>query len=194
MSPAEQYGAAMSGRLSVALVHGPVLDKFGGLQTTALTNLDVHDLARSSRTYGCAAFYVVTPVEAQRMQALAIVGFWEGELGQKRNKDRTEAMSRVVVVSAIADAIDKETAALGKRPLIVATSAKPQGAVPYTELRKRLDGGDDALVLFGTGHGLAQSVLDGCDLTLAPLLGPDGWNHLSVRSAGAIILDRLRGT
>ena len=55
-----------SGRLSVALVHGPVMDRHGGVQTTALTNLDVHDLARSSRTYDCAAFYVVTPVEAQR--------------------------------------------------------------------------------------------------------------------------------
>ncbi len=184
----------MSGRLSVALVHGPVLDRHGGLQTTALTNLDVHDLARSSRTYGCAAFYVVTPVDAQRKQALAIVGFWEGEVGQKRNKDRTEAMSRVAVVVGIDDAIAAETTALGKRPLIVATSAKPQGAVAYAALRQRVDAGEDALVLFGTGHGLAQSVLDGCDLTLAPLLGPDDWNHLSVRSAAAIILDRLRGS
>jgi hypothetical protein len=183
----------MSGRLSTALVHGPVMDRHGGVQTTALTNLDVHDLARSSRTYGCAAFYVVTPVLAQRDQARAIVGFWEGEQGLKRNKDRTEAMSRVVVVESVAEAIATETAALTRPPLIVATSAKPQGAVPYGELRARLDGGGDVLLLFGTGHGLAPAVLEVCDLVLAPLLGPDDWNHLSVRSAGAIILDRLRG-
>ncbi len=189
----------MAGRLAIALVHGPVLDRHGGLQTTALTNLDVHDIARSGRTFGCAAFYVVTPVEAQRTQARAIVGFWDGDAGRKRNKDRTEAMSRVVVVSAIDDAVERESAALGRRPLLVATSAKPQGAVPYAALRQRLGDSDDALLLFGTGHGLAQSVLDACDLVLAPVVGPvddDGasFNHLSVRSAAAIVLDRLRGS
>ena len=130
---------------------------------------------------------------------MAIVRFWEGEAGLKRNKDRTEAMSRVVVVVAIADAVAAETERLGKRPLLVATSAKPQGAVPYTALRQRIDDGDDVLLLFGTGHGLAQSVLEGCDLVLQPVVGPvddDGrdFNHLSVRSAAAIVLDRLRGS
>jgi len=187
------------GRLSVALVHHPVLDRHGGIQTTAITNLDVHDLARSSRTYGCAAFYVVTPVTAQIEQARAIVGFWEGETGQKRNKDRTEAMSRVYVCTSVHDAIDAEVATTGARPLVVVTSAKPQGTVPYSALRRRLDDGAHALVLFGTGSGLADSVLGLADLVLAPLVGPadaDGtrWNHLSVRSAAAIILDRLRGS
>ena len=187
------------GRLSVALVHHPVLDRHGGIQTTAITNLDVHDIARSSRTYGCAAFYVVTPVTAQMEQARAIVGFWEGESGQKRNKDRTEAMSRVHVCAAVEDAIAAETSVAGARPLVVVTSAKPQGTVPYSALRQRLDDGAHALVLFGTGSGLADSVLGLADLVLAPLIGPadeDGsrWNHLSVRSAAAIILDRLRGS
>lgn len=185
----------MSGRLSTALIHGPVMDRHGGLQTTALTNLDIHDIARSSRTYDVAAFYVVTPVAAQQQQARHIVGFWEGELGQRRNRDRTEAMSRVVVVGSVEDAVAAEALALApRRPLLVATSAKPQGAVPYGELRTRIDGGEDVLLLFGTGHGLAPSVLAACDLVLAPLLGPDDWNHLSVRSAAAIILDRLRGS
>lgn len=188
-----------TGRLSVALVHHPVLDRHGGIQTTAITNLDVHDLARSSRTYGCAAFYVVTPVTAQIDQARAIVGFWEGEAGQKRNKDRTEAMSRVHVTASVEEAIAAEVATTGARPLIVVTSAKPQGTVPYSELRRRLDDGAHALVLFGTGSGLADSVHGMADLVLAPIIGPadiDGsrWNHLSVRSAAAIILDRLRGS
>lgn len=187
------------GRLSVALVHHPVLDRFGGIQTTALTNLDVHDIARSSRTYGCAAFYIVTPVQAQIDQARAIVGFWEGEAGQKRNKDRTEAMRRVQVVTTVDEAIAADTTAGGQRPLIIVTSARPQGTVPYSHLRERLDAGAHALVLFGTGSGLADSVHGLADLVLAPIVGPaddDGtrWNHLSVRSAAAIILDRLRGS
>lgn len=181
------------GRLAVALVHGPVMDRHGGVQTTALTNLDVHDIARSSRTYDVAAFYIVTPIVAQMEQARHIIGFWEGEAGQKRNKDRTEAMSRVVVVASVEEAVAAEAQQTQKKSLLVATSAKPQGAVPYGEMRARIDGGDDVLLLFGTGHGLAPSVLEACDAVLAPLYGPDGWNHLSVRSAAAIILDRLRG-
>ena len=189
----------VTGRLAVALVHHPVLDKFGGIQATALTNLDVHDLARSSRTFGCAACYLVTPISAQKEQAGHILGFWEGEKGQKRNTDRTEAMARMHVVDAVQDAIDAETAAVGSRPIVVVTSAKPQGTVPYRALRERLEGGAHALVLFGTGHGLADSVVEMANLVLSPVLGPlddDGtsYNHLSVRSAAAIILDRLRGS
>ena len=199
MSNTSTSSSTTRGRLSVALVHYPVLNKFGDVQTTALTNLDVHDLARSSRTFGCAACYLVTPIQAQIEQAHAIVGYWQGERGASKNPDRTSAMSRVHVVVAVQDAIAKETEVAGRKPLIVVTSALPQGTVPYSHLRERLDGGDNALVLFGTGHGLADSVLELADLVLAPVMGPaadDGsfYNHLSVRSAAAIILDRLRGS
>ena len=83
--------------------------------------------------------------------------------------------------------------------MVVVTSALPQGTVPYTALREQLDDGVHALLLFGTGHGLASSVVELADLVLAPVVGPaddDGgfYNHLSVRSAAAIILDRLCGS
>jgi tRNA (guanine37-N1)-methyltransferase len=48
------------------------------------------------------------------------------------------------------------------------------------------------LLLFGTGHGLAQEVLERADLALPPIR-PGSYNHLSVRAACAIILDRLFG-
>jgi hypothetical protein len=48
------------------------------------------------------------------------------------------------------------------------------------------------LILFGTGWGLAEEVKDCSDYILAPIEG-EGYNHLSVRSAAAIILDRLIG-
>ena len=108
--------AAPRGRLSVALVHHPVLNRFGEVQTTALTNLDVHDLARSSRTFGCAAYYVVTPIEAQLEQARAIVGYWEGDRGTSKNRDRSEAMSRVKVVVDVESAIAAEVAATATAP------------------------------------------------------------------------------
>jgi hypothetical protein len=187
-------------RLSVALVQGPVLDRHGREQTTALTNLDVHDIARSARTFGCAAFYVITPVVPQQEQARAVLGFWDGDEGHRRNPTRAESLALVRVVSSLDDAVAAETLRPDRPPLLVATSAKPQGTTPYASLRDRLaaepQGG--ALVLFGTGAGLTQAMLDRCAVVLAPIVGPVDptgrrFNHLSVRSAAAIVLDRLRG-
>jgi len=84
--------------------------------------------------------------------------------------------------------------------VLVGTSAKPEGAVPYAALRRQLDDDDGgALLLFGTGAGMPRSLIDRCTVVLAPIVGPtdrDGrrFNHLSVRSAVAIVLDRLRGS
>ena len=49
------------------------------------------------------------------------------------------------------------------------------------------------LVLFGTGWGLEDALIESCDGVLNPIRGADEYNHLSVRSAAAIILDRLFG-
>ncbi|MBI1946827.1 MAG: RNA methyltransferase [Deltaproteobacteria bacterium] len=182
-------------RIALALVHHPCLDKDGQVFTTSITNLDVHDIARAATSYACDAFYVVTPVSAQQEMARRIVGFWEEGPGQRRNPDRTTAMRIVHVVASVSDAIAAEEQALGARPLVVATSARAQGTASSASLRARLPSERGALVLFGTGHGLAPSLVDGADVVLAPLVGrPDksgGYNHLSVRSAAAIYLDRL---
>ena len=182
-------------RIALALVHHPCLDRDGNLYTTSITNLDVHDIARAATSYGCDAFYVVTPVSAQQEMARRIVGFWEEGPGQRRNPDRTIAMRLVRVVASVEDALQAEERALGARPLLVATSARPQGATHAAALRARLPDERGVLILFGTGHGLAPSLLERADVVLAPLPGrPDkngGYNHLSVRSAVAIHLDRL---
>ena len=41
--------------------------------------------------------------------------------------------------------------------------------------------------------GLAPEVTERADIQLEPVRGPSNYNHLSVRSAAAVILDRLRG-
>ena len=48
------------------------------------------------------------------------------------------------------------------------------------------------LLLFGTGWGLAPEALARMDDVLEPVRGTTDYNHLSVRSAASIILDRLR--
>lgn len=180
-------------RFATALVHHPCVNRNGEIFTTSITNLDVHDIARSSRTYGIDAFYVVTPIKAQRDMANRIVGYW-AEDGKARNPDRNVALEVVRVVASIDDAIAEERSILGRDPLLVITSAKARDATPCATFRPRL-AHESALLLFGTGYGLAPAVVQRADVVLEPLLGAsaDAYNHLSVRSAAAIFLDRLRG-
>jgi len=49
------------------------------------------------------------------------------------------------------------------------------------------------LILLGTGWGLTDEILARSDYILEPIEGDSDYNHLSVRSAAAIILDRLLG-
>jgi hypothetical protein len=54
--------------------------------------------------------------------------------------------------------------------------------------------GKPVLVVFGTGWGLAPTVVESADALLEPVRGVrEEYNHLSVRAACAIILDRLLG-
>ena len=50
------------------------------------------------------------------------------------------------------------------------------------------------LLVFGTGWGLAPEVFDRGWTVLEPIRGRGVYNHLPVRAAAAIILDRLLGT
>jgi hypothetical protein len=65
--------------------------------------------------------------------------------------------------------------------------------IGYGELRDLMAGEDSGafLLVFGTGWGLSEEIMQGADYTLKPVSGYTGYNHLSVRSAAAIILDRL---
>ncbi len=187
----------------VALVHHPVLNKKGEVVATALTNLDVHDIGRSARTFGIERMYVVTPVTLQQKMVGEIVGHWTTGEGAARNSRRAEALSRVTAVpslQAACTAIEEHT---GKPPLVVATSAQmPDPDVTFEGLRQRLGQIErPVLIIFGTGWGLSPEVLDMADMrlpaiTCAPQENDDdvGYNHLSVRAAAAIVLDRLRGT
>lgn len=185
-------------RLAIALLHYPVLDGQGAIVTTAVTNLDVHDLSRSARTYGCTDYFVVHPIAAQRELVDRIRSHWtEGSSG-KRIPDRKEALTVLRVVPSLEDAIE----ALGGRANVElwATAARRiEGSgksLSFAEGRRELegDGGKPVLILFGTGWGLASGVLGTVDALLEPIAASTGsYNHLSVRAACAIALDRLCG-
>jgi hypothetical protein len=186
----------VSRRLAVALVHYPVVDGQGAIVTTAVTNLDVHDLARSARTYGCSDYFVVHPIEAQRELVQRIRTHWTDGSSAKRIPDRREALTRLRIVSSLDEVWD----ALGGRAAVEvwATAARNVGPnVPFTHGRERLSDENDpraVVLLFGTGWGLATGVVSLADAVLEPIrAASESYNHLSVRAACAIALDRLLG-
>lgn len=68
-----------------------------------------------------------------------------------------------------------------------------QNTIEYDQLRRHIDEGRKVLILLGTAWGLAPQVIEEAACTLPPIIGCGDYNHLSVRSAAAIILDRLLG-
>lgn len=185
-------------RVYAALVHHPVRNREGEIVTTAVTNLDVHDLARSSRTYDLAGLFLVTPIDAQQRLVRSILAHWEeGAAGARRIPQRSEALGRAMVVASIEEAALEIARREGAPPLkVVTTASVPEGRsfLRYDEASRQFATSPvPILLLFGTGHGLAASVLETADLILAPIRPAGPYNHLSVRSAAAIIFDRLFG-
>jgi hypothetical protein len=181
--------------LFVALIHHPVVDRNGRIVTSAITSLDLHDIARSSRTYGVGAFFVVHPVADQRGFAMRVIDHWKTGYGRQFDSRRREALELIRIVTDLDEAIVEAERLGGARPTIVYTSARASGGISYMEMRAQMERPDAApvLLLFGTGFGMAPAMIERADLALAPVLGPAEYNHLSVRAAAGIILDRLRG-
>lgn len=180
--------------LFIALIHHPVVDRRGKIVASAITSLDIHDLARSARTYGVRAMYVAHPVKELRDFALSVRDRWLKGFGRQFDSLRREALERVEMVSDLDEAIASIQKLCGAPPLLVHTSARTQGGASYQALREELAAdGPPFLILFGTGFGLAPSVAERADRFLAPILGVGEYNHLSVRAAASIVLDRLRG-
>ena len=180
--------------LDVALIHYPVLNRKNEIIGSAVTNLDLHDIARAGRTFGVGTYWVVTPDVQQQELAGQIVDHWTTGYGGSVNPDRAGALSLV----RICDDLDKVIAAMhennGRPPMVIATSADRQdNSITYGGLQRELVRGTPILLLFGTAWGLAPEVMQRADATLPPINGPGNFNHLSVRSAAAIILDRLSG-
>ena len=180
----------------VVQVHHPVLDKNGGRSTTAITGMDLHDIARACRTYGVRKYLIVTPLEPQRDMVKKIAAHWTEGYGANFNPDRCEAMKLIKTFASLGRAL----AWIGERekgePFTVATTAKKNDRASHWLGLKRemLRLKVPVAFLFGTGWGLHEDVVARSSAVLAPILGgKDGYNHLSVRSAASIVLDRFFG-
>lgn len=173
--------------LYVGLLHWPCMDKNGEEISTSITNLDLHDLARVCLTYGINTLYIVHPNDAQLAFARKIMDHWLIGYGSEYNPIRRRAFEIVSLVREVED-IKRQTGAY-----MVGTSAtKFPGSLSWAEAG-RLASERDVCLLFGTGWGIAPRMLQGLDAVIEPIEAGTGFNHLSVRSAVSIAIDRIVG-
>lgn len=181
--------------LAIALVHYPVYNKHRETVTTAITNLDIHDISRSCRTYGVSRYYLITPSLEQQTLLGRIINHWDTGWGADYNPDRKEALSIAKGVLSLADAVADLQGSSEEPVRIIATGARQRSSViSFENLRNDLKSSDQkVLILLGTGWGLSDQIFELADGVLEPIQTQSGYNHLSVRSAASIMLDRLLG-
>jgi hypothetical protein len=180
--------------LNIALIHHPVVNKRAEIIGSAVTNLDLHDIARTAKTYGVCQYFITTPYKDQQQLVQELLAHWRTGHGATYNPARREALSIVSLADSLEEVITKLTEQYERRPLLVATSAVLRDkSIGYSELSEKILNKEPVLLLFGTAHGLAPEILELTDVTLPPIRGGTEYNHLSVRSAASIIVDRLLG-
>ena len=179
--------------LYLALVHHPVLNRKGEIISSAITNLDLHDMGRLACTYGIPACYIVTPLLDQQALAHRLIQHWCDGIGKVLHPDRERALRRLCIVDDVAAVIRDIQEQWGRRPVVWATTAHERSdAITARRARKFLATGEvPCLLLLGTGWGLAPMALADVDGVVKGICGTNGYNHLSVRCAAAILVDRL---
>ena len=182
-------------RVYIALLHYPMYNKRMDIVTTSITNLDLHDIARAARTYDVDGFYVVHPAASQQKLIGEIMTYWQEGYGGIYNSDRKEAFSLLRRVDDFQTAVAEIRQETGREVCTVATDARIfPNTISYSRLKAEIFDEDRVfLLLFGTGWGMAPDLMARCDYILEPVSGASDYNHLSVRSAVSIIMDRLLG-
>ena len=177
--------------MAIALVHYPVVDRRGDVVTSAVTNLDIHDLARLATTYNLSRYYLVTPAREQQLLVSRIVSHWQEGAGASYNPDRCMALDSLRVKNSFDEALADWQSLAGAEALAVLTGARHRDGLDYPGARNLAEK-RPLLLVFGTGHGLAPEIYAPGLPCLEPVRN-GRYNHLSVRTAAAIVLDRLIG-
>jgi Uncharacterized protein conserved in bacteria len=179
--------------LYIVLLHYPVYNKEGKIVNTAIANMDIHDIARLAKTYGAQGFYVINPILEQRNLAQEIISHWQEGYGANYNKFRQAAFELIRIKENLSAAFDEIAQESGYVPRTIVTGANFEGdLLKFTELREILQNSNlPFFLIFGTGSGIAAEVVNMADYRLEPIRGQDNYNHLAVRSAVAIVLDRV---
>ena len=182
--------------LHVALVHYPVLNKNKDIIASAVTNLDLHDIARAAKTYGVKSFYIVTPLKDQIDLVARVITHWTKGAGSVYNPKRRQALELIRVRETLEAVIDdiRNNSDHDKKPKTVVTSARDRHVnLSVSRFYELLKNGDPYLLVLGTAWGLSENIFAAADYRLDSVKGNTNYNHLPVRAAAAIIFDRLLG-
>jgi hypothetical protein len=162
--------------------------------------MDIHDISRSARTFGIRKYFLVTPIDVQHDLVGRILSHWRTEESRRYHPDRFEALSLVGLVKDFSEVKSAIRAEHGEDPEVVLTDARPiANSMSYADYRRELEAPSrtrPVCLVFGTGWGVSEVFYPEVHRILAPVYGPEGkegYNHLSVRAAVGIILDRLFG-
>ncbi len=160
-------------------------------------------------------FFIVTPLIDQQKIIKKFFSFWRSDSGIAYNANRNEALNLVSVADRLEAVVAEIEKKEGKKPLLIGTSARRSvSAEASSSAKATADRSSDrqagktisfydqgmvfkegrpVILLLGTGQGLSDQLIDRCDYILSPIHGFSDFNHLSVRSAAAIIMDRWLG-
>lgn len=183
----------LNDNVSIALLHYPAMNKDGKLIITSFTTMDLHDIARPARAYEINTYYIVQPVDGQRWIIEKQINYWMSEEGRRTNPTRNEIVQLVKLAYTFEEVLEDIKRLRGSKPLVVGTDARTYpNTITYRQLSEEIHRREkDFLIVFGTGYGIPPDLMNSFDYILEPVYGAGDWNHLSVRNAVAIILDRL---
>jgi hypothetical protein len=180
--------------LYLALLHHPVRDRNGQIITASVTNLDLQDISRSAKTFGVERYYVVHPSPDEQALNKRIASHWKTGYGKTAHPTRSDALDIMELVLSFEEVVENLRLQHGSRPILIGTTARQSGSrILGIKDCQALIKVQPVVLAFGTGYGLTADFLESFDYLLGPIEGPGVFNHLSVRSAVAIYLDRLRG-
>jgi tRNA (guanine37-N1)-methyltransferase len=181
----------------VVIMHSQVIVGDGSRTGhTSVASIDIHDLARSCKTYGIKNFFIVTQLEDQFKIVSTFFEFWHSKRGQDYNLSRYNAIESVILSKSFDAVLGKIKEQENADPIIITTSAKTHGKgvkIDYFSQGLVWKENRPVVIVFGTGQGLSDEIMDQSNFILTPVKGLTDYNHLSVRSAAAIILDRWLG-
>ena len=183
----------------VALLHTDVLvgGKEARVGNTSVTSIDIHDIARCAKTFGIKSYGIITPLVDQQRIVKKLLHFWHEGSGIDYNKNRYDAIKSVQISDSLDSFIEHIEKIEGKKPIVIATSAQKNGenaaVITYQDQSIVWKENRPVLLIFGTGQGLSPDCMKKADYILLPIHGFSSFNHLSVRTAVGIVLDRWLG-
>ncbi len=196
-------------RVAIGLCHHPIKDQRGNIVATNITNLDIHDIARAARVYGVERYYLIHPLQDQQQFVHRILDHWRVGEGASFNHMRKTSLTMVHTAASLEKALEDWGQGSKVKAKLISTHPRPVEGVPavtFRGLKAEIDASralkdvplEDQpriFLLFGTGFGLTDEMMRGCDALLEGIRGAsaDDYRHLSVRSAVSICLDRLLG-